>query len=265
MLISDEDWIHKFFGGRDDFYGTYYRQAIDFTLTDKNSEEQVEKILRLLKPEAGAHILDWCGGWGRHAIPLAERGFRVTLLDFCREYLEMAEEEARRRGLVPGDSFRTVRSDFRRTPASIQADYAINLFSAGLGYFTERDDVKALRALVHALRPNGKILIDTMNLFWIVRNFRESDFQSVDDGKKRFLTERWFDFLSNRLYASYIFEDKEKGTEVENRSVMRLYSPRELVRVLGRSGFEPLELYGGLDGSPFGFDSKRIVLIAQKK
>lgn len=252
--MAKESWIYSFFGGEEDFYG----RAYDWRLDDARSEREVEELLELLKPEPGAHFLDWVSGWGRHGIRLAKRGFRVTLLDFCAEYIERAKAAAAQAGVEVA----TVCADFRETPASIQADYAINLFTAGLGYLTEEDDLIALRSLYAALRPGAKVLIDTMNLFWIVQNFRESMWEEPSDRNVRFLTKHHFDFWANRIYASAILQDLEAGTEAAREHSERIFSACDLAKLMRAAGFEPVEIYGGLDGTPYSFDTKRLVMIS---
>src|SRR3989344_2417346 len=154
-MVGQSSWIDSFFGGERDFYGNVYKTICVFD--KKDAEKEIDGVLNLLKPEPGSHILDWCGGWGRHAIPLAKRGFKVTVLDFSAEYLERAKAYARQEGV----EIATAHFDFRHTPPSIQADYALNLFTAGLGYLGEDNDVIALKALFSALRPSARILIDT--------------------------------------------------------------------------------------------------------
>ena len=249
-----ESLIYRFFGGEDDFYG----RAYDWMLDNGRTEREVELLLGLLKPEPGTHILDWVGGWGRHAVRLAQRGFKVTLLDFCPEYIEGAKAAAAQAGV----EIATVCADFRETPASIQADYAINLFTAGLGYLTEEDDLIALRSLHAALKPKAKVLIDTMNLFWIVKNFRERMWEESSNGNARFLTEHRFDFWANRIHASVILQDLEKKAERTGEHNERIYSAADLARIMCAAGFKPVEIYGGLDGSPYSFDSKRLVMIS---
>lgn len=252
--MAKEGWIYSFFGGENDFYG----RAWDWMLDDERTEREVELLLELLKPEPGAHILDWVGGWGRHTIRLAKQGFRVTLLDFCAEYIERAKEAAAQAGV----EIATVCADFRETPSSIQADYAINLFTAGLGYLTGEDDLIALRSLHAALKPKAKVLIDTMNLFWIVKNFQESMWEEPCGRNVRFLTKHRFDFWANRVYASATLQDLEAGTEMAREHSERIYCAADLARLMRAAGFEPVKIYGGLDGTPYGFDTRRLVMIS---
>src|SRR3989344_812321 len=257
-MTEKHSWINSFFGGEKDFYGNVYKTMGVFNR--KDAEKEVDNILNLLKPEQGSHILDWCGGWGRHAIPLAKRGFRITLLDFSADYLERAKEYARQEGV----KITTVCSDFRYTPSDIQADYAVNLFTAGLGYLGEENDVIALRSLLSALKPQARILVDTMSLFWIAKNFKDNNWEEAPDGKKRYLQRRKVDFWTNTERAVNTYQDTETKTEDTVNIELKLYCPADLSRALKTAGFMPRELFGSFDGSDFSFGSKRLVMTAQR-
>lgn len=255
-MTEKRDWIHEFFGGRQDFYGTVYT-ALGI-LDKKDTEKEVDSVISILKVSPGSHILDWCGGCGRHAVPLAKRGFKVTLLDFSKEYLERAEDYARREGV----SLNLVHADFRETPPSIQADHAVNLFTAGLGYLGEENDVIALTSLKAALKPGARILIDTMSLVWIMRNFMSSSWDESADGMKWRLDKRKFDFLTNTINTKSIYVDNQAGKNMEVNYGLKIYNPADLVRVLKAAGFVPRDLFGGFDGSEFTLNSRRVVMTA---
>lgn len=248
------NWPVRFF--HTGFYEEVYRARIDEARTLK----EVEASLRFLRAEPGAHILDWCGGWGRHSVEFAKRGYQVTLLDFTRRHIEGARRLAKEAGV----ELALICTDFRKTPASIQADYAVNLFTAGIGYLTEKDDLQALRALYAALKPGARFLLDTINLFWIATNYRPRDWKESQDGTWRILEERKFDFWTNHNHAR-IIRQKTDGTEEEQTLDHRHYSPAELTAVLRRAGFEPVELYGDFDGQAFSFQSPRIIMISEKR
>ena len=256
--MKNDHWTKSFFGGKDDFYGTVYTAM--GTFDKKDTEREIDGVLNLLKPEPNSHILDWCGGWGRHAIPLAKRGFKVTVLDFSAEYLERAKKYAQQEGV----EIETVCADFRYTPTDIKAHYAVNLFTAGLGYLGEEGDVMALASLFSALKSRATILIDTMSLFWIAVNFKENNWNESPDGKKRYLQKRTVDFWTNTEIAVNSFQDIETKSEDRVNVELKLYCPADLSRVLKTTGFVPQDLFGGFDGSKFGFNSKRVVMTAQR-
>lgn len=257
-MTEKQSWIHKFFGGSQDFYGTVY--AAMGVFDKKDTEKEIDGILDILKPEPGSHILDWCGGWGRHTVPLAKRGYQVTLLDFSKEYLDRAEAYAEHEGV----SLNLVHADFRETPPIIQADYAVNLFTAGLGYLGEENDIIALTSLRTALKSEARILIDTMSLTWIMRNFMPSSWDESADGTRWRLDKRKFDFLTSTTNTRTVYVDSQTGTTMKVEHSLRIYNPADLARILKTAGFIPGELCGDFDGSEFTLNSKRVVMTAQK-
>lgn len=256
------DWINGY------FKTSFYRKSFDFRLETARTIQEVEGIIKLLQPWLGAHILDWCGGWGRHAIELVKRGFKVTLLDFAPNHISMAKGFAKKAGV----ELKCITADFRETPPEIQADFAINIFTAGLGYLTEEDDLQALSSLHVALKPGGKLLVDTINLFWLVANYEPRGYHPSEDRTRQVIDKRKFDFWTNRNHSRTIYDEVGRNRR-EQTSDLRIYSAAELAAVLRRAGFEPLELYGGFDGREFTFnfnpddpehECKRIVMIAKK-
>jgi len=242
------------------FWSGFYSETWEFRIGPQRTQEEVEGVLRLLKPTPGSHILDWCGGEGRHSILLARMGLTVTLLDFAPNHVKKARQAAEAAGV----KLNLVCADFRETPLGIQADFAVNLFTAGIGYLQEEDDLQALRSLHAALKPEALFLLDTMNLFWLVKNYQPTGGSVSQDGSKRSLEQRKFDFWTNRNYSRVLYWEKG-GKEEEQQLEHRIYSAAELVALLRRAGFEPLELYGDFDGRPLGFDTKRLIVVSKRK
>ncbi len=249
-----QEWIHDFFG---DFYQKGWENA--GSISKRDADYEVNQVLTFLEAKPSSHILDWCGGWGRHSIRFAQKGYKVTLLDFSEQYVQRAELEAEKQGV----QLDTIVADFRNTPPGIQADYAVNLFTAGLGYLGKNQDLVALKSLAAALKPGALFLIDTVNLFWIARNFSETSWYGSEDGDW-LLERRNFDFLNNTNASVWIYRDKAEKTEQTKTGRIRLYNCAELSELLALAGFKPLKIYGGFDGSEYGFNSKRLIVVSQK-
>lgn len=242
---------------KDFFCQGIYFEGWDPKIDPQKAEMEVRGVLNILKPPPGSHILDWCGGYGRHSVILALRGYNMTLLDFAPNHLEMARQRAEQAGI----KINLVCADFRQTPPEIQADFAINLFTSGIGYLSEEEDLKALKSLHQALKPNALFLLETMHLFWLVNNFQPSAGDIYQNGM-RAIEQREFDFWQNRVRSSFLWwkQEKEKQYQLNHR----IYSAKELVNLLRLADFKPLQLYGGLDASPLDFNSKRLVIVSQK-
>jgi len=253
MSALEQRWKEFFWSG-------FYSEAWGFRIDPKRAREEVEGVLRLLKPTPGSHILDWCGGEGRHSVLLAKMGFAVTLLDFAPNHVEKARQAAEAAGV----KLNLICTDFRETPPDIQADFAVNLFTAGIGYLQEEDDLQALKNLHAALKPGALFLLDTMNLFWLVRNYQPTGGYVSQESSRRLLERREFDFWTNRNLSRVLYWEKG-GKEEEQQLEHRIYSAAELVSLLRRAGFEPLELYGDFDGRPLGFDAKRLIVVSKRR
>lgn len=251
--MSDRTWVDEFFGSG------FYVQAYNWRPLFSKTEGEVEGVLGLLQPRPGSHILDWCGGWGRHSVPLAKRGFEVTLLDYTQLHLEMAAKAAAEERV----KLTLVRADFRQTPAQIQADYAVNLFTSGIGYFGLDEDLVALQSLYNALKPGAKILLDTLSLYWIVKNYSERGWQQSEDGRRRLLEERKFDFLKGGNHDRMILFEVGQPEQMREFYI-KIYTPHELARVVAQAGFGNIRVFGSLKGEEFTFQSQRLVLLADK-
>jgi len=85
--MNDVSWYQQFFGE------DYLRIYAPFLPPEKSAQE-VEEIINLLNLPPASRILDLCCGHGRHAIPLAQQGYRVSGLDLSELFLQQAEREA---------------------------------------------------------------------------------------------------------------------------------------------------------------------------
>src|SRR2546430_15828484 len=76
------------------FFGEDYLHIYEPILTPERTQRDVDGIVNLFALPQGSSILDLCCGHGRHAIPLAQRGYMVTGLDLSEVFLREAEKEA---------------------------------------------------------------------------------------------------------------------------------------------------------------------------
>ena len=59
-------------------------------------------------------------------------------------------------------------------------------------------------------------------------------------------------------------KSEEGAEELIGDSEIRLYSAHELLAMLRPERWRKVELFGGLDGTPFSLDARRLVLVAWK-
>lgn len=216
--------------------------------------EIVNRIERLARITPGAAILDACCGPGRHSIEFASRGYRVTGVDITESYLEAARSSAE--GLANA-SF--IRADIRAFETRLKFDLAINLFTS-FGYFARpEDDLGALRRLRASLKPGGALIIETQGKETSVRDFVEGE--SFERAGCRVRTEYSVVGPWEGLRERWIL-DREGSPEADFSFVLRLYSAVEMRASLLEAGFESVDIFGDLDGSPYDQRAKSLVALA---
>jgi SAM-dependent methyltransferase len=241
------------------YFGEEYFDIYGPMLSEERTAREVEGIIKLLDLPQGSRILDLACGHGRHAIPLAQSGFQVTGQDLSEVFLDRARAEAQARSAP----IRWVHGDMRKIPFVDEFDAIINIFTA-FGYFeSDTEDQQVLHQVHKALRPGGHFLLDLMHRDALVRRFQPFDVSRRDDGLV-VTEERQFDQLAGRTTVRVTLFHPD-GRRTESGHVVRNYTVTELAEMLGRSGLEVQATYGGLDGSPLTLDSRRLVVIAQKR
>jgi ubiquinone/menaquinone biosynthesis C-methylase UbiE len=236
----------------DAFFSEFYLRAYAADERDAEAGAQALAAARLAGCPDGGDLLDVPCGFGRHSIPLAEAGYRVTGVDRSQALID----EARRRGDKP----EFTQADYRELPfADASFDAALNLFTS-LGFLGDEEDVRALTEFRRVLRPDGRLLIETMHRDKLVRLGHDKNWQLLGEG--RLLVEQsTFDPASGIAQTTQTLI--EGGGERESRTwSLRVYSATELLAMIDRAGFSAARCLGDLDGGPFGVDSRLVIVAA---
>lgn len=223
------------------------------------AEEQAEQVATCLGLAPGAAVLDLAGGYGRVGVPLAKRGYRVTVLDLSPDMLAVGRERASSAGV----ELTWLHADMREVPPAPQHDAVISLFSS-FGYFEGDDEnERVLHAACKSLRPGGMFLLDAMNREVAIRNAPFSLWAEAPDAVT--LDEGQFDLAAGRGVTRRIFHDLRTGERKEYDFSVRMYTPPEYRNMLERAGCGEVTFYGGLDRTPLTRESRRIVVVAKKR
>ena len=250
-MKPETPWYEEFF---DENYLRAYRPRL--ALVD--AEKEVEFLIGQLRLQPGMRLLDLCCGQGRHAVPLARRGLRVTGLDLSGRLLAEAEKSAREAGV----SVELVRRDMRDIPWSGEFDGAINMFTA-FGYFDDDEqNFRVLEGMARALKPGGRFCLDVMSYSWLLRHYEEKGW-SCGEGDLLELEERRMDWATGYHESETTFIEPD-GSRKKRTIRVRMFAPHELVSWLHRAGLTVESLFGDLAGSPFGLDTPRLVLVGRK-
>jgi SAM-dependent methyltransferase len=234
-----------------------YLRTLPF-MTAQQTLRETTFIKEALSPPAEGEVLDIACGYGRHAIELGQRGFKVTGLDLSLPLLIRAADEAQRRGLTVN----FVHADMREMTYDSQFDVAYCVLSS-FGYFDEETNLRVASSICHAIKPGGKFLVETINRDYIVSDLPSRVWWEGDGCVV--LEEVDFDFHTSRVLIrrSIVFGD---GRQVEHEISLRAYSLHELGRILRRAGFQVLEVSGSLANREkfLGAASRQMVLVCER-
>jgi len=233
---------------KDFFDADYFRVWGSFTNAER-TEGEVDGLWQLLDLHEGSRVLDAPCGFGRLSRPLAERGAIVVGVDQSATLLQFAEKH---RGDMSPERLRYRQHDLRQPLPESDFDAAINVFSS-LGYSSEEDDLAILRNLRAALRPGGRLLVETahrdLNVVNLVRGGGMS--QRLPDGTL-VVHESTFDPIAGRSTATWFWAGP--GGSGQKSASIRIYSATELIALIERAGLCFRSAHRGCSPEPFKFE-----------
>jgi ubiquinone/menaquinone biosynthesis C-methylase UbiE len=243
-----DEWWKDFFSG---LIVEFWRVAMPEEVT-RDEAEFLEKYLRL---SDGSRVLDVPCGAGRIAIELASRAHQLTGVDISRQFLDSARATSRERNL----EIDWRESDMRELPWRSEFDAAYCAGSS-FGFLGEEGDAEFLRAVSRTLRPGGRFFADFKASESLLPNFRESHEMRVGDIEFRALNS--YHPATGTMESFYTIT---RGELVENkRALHRIYTCREILRMLTDAGFGDFETYGSIRGEPFRLGSPNLLVVASK-
>jgi SAM-dependent methyltransferase len=212
----------------------------------EKTEREVAALWDLLELGSGARVLDAPCGYGRISLGLATRGALAVGVDWSSALLAEAE---RRRGETPAAQLRYLQHDLREPLAESGFDVALNIFSS-LGYGSEADDLAILATLHAALRPGGRVFVETMHRdrTVVLLSQTERHANRLADGTL-LLEEPRFDAVTGRIDSSWYWHGP--GGSGSKRASLRVYSATELAGLLARAGLRLLSVHDGCSREPF--------------
>jgi len=224
---------------------------------------EVAACLRLAKTAKGSDVLDLACGPGRHTLPLARAGYRVTGVDHSRSYLDelshrrRVEEQQRAQPL----DIQIVHCDMREFSRPCSFDLALSLYHS-LGFFRDDDDNRRVMRVLHdSLRDRGAAVVQLVGAERLKEGFQAQLSVALDDGtqliQRREPSEDWT-WMDVRW--TLVRPGEERSFDLSHR----IYSGEELRQELSAAGFSAVALHGGFDGRPYDGRSDRLVAVARR-
>ena len=189
---------------------------------------EVRFLRRQLAPQAC--VLDLCCGPGRHAQPLAARGYSVVGLDIDAVALGHARQIASKASFV--------RADMRDIPlADDTVDAAICMWQS-FGHFDSAGNLRVLDEIARVTRPRGVLILDLY----------QREFYAQNEGERNIVRD------SARIHERRIMRGDRLRVQLDyggfaEEFEWQLYTPAEIAALAGRAGFRLLGSYAAFDES----------------
>jgi SAM-dependent methyltransferase len=243
MASEDETW--------DELFDELYLRTYAHNLGERDSGEEAGLAAACAGVEPPAEILDAPTGFGRHALPLARLGFRVTGVD--RSPAQLAEAR-RLAGEVEWPRY--VQADFRELPLADESFDAVLCLFTSIGYRGEEGDRRAFGEYLRVLRPGGALVIEVLHRDRLMAIFQERSWEPLDDDAV-LLEERRFDYAAGEIETDHTLLSVGERRGVTFR--LRVYTATELVRLLEDVGFAQVECFGDFEGGPLSRETRLVV------
>ncbi len=250
-MTSQPEWPVAFF---DDDYLRIYRP----TFTPERTAAEVDFIEGALALPAGTAVLDLACGYGRHAIGMAARGYRVAGLDFNLRYLEIAAAEATNAGVAV-----TWRQGDMRALGIAGEFEGVYSFFTSFGYYDDDDNERVLAGVAAALKPGGRFLLDIVNRDHILVHPNLRTWAQREDGGL-FVEEVSIELAASRVISKQMLLDPSGGAQVAKVFSLRAYTCAELTALLRRHGLVVKDVWGGHQRQPYDTESRRLVLLSER-
>jgi SAM-dependent methyltransferase len=250
IMESSADWWRTFFSG----------WVVDSWLaiaTEEQTGQEAAFIQQELAIPPPARLLDVPCGGGRHSLALARLGYDMTGVDLSSDFLAAARA---RPAAGPG-SVAWEHREMRDLPWPGQFDGAFS-FGNSFGYLDDAGHADFFKAVARALKPGARFVLETSYLVEsLLSNIQWKTWYEAGD--LIMLADRRYDPAEGRLHVEYSWIRYGK---VDRRSMSaRLYTYREIFRLLGAAGFAEIKGYGSFTREPFRVGSDRLLLTACKR
>ncbi|MBL1214058.1 MAG: class I SAM-dependent methyltransferase [Ignavibacteriae bacterium] len=215
----------------------------------------ISLILKNVSIPNKAKILDAACGAGRHAIALAQKGYKVTAFDLSEPLVNKAKTLSNELNL----NINFFNADLRTVDFKERFSLILNLFTS-FGYFeNDEENFRFLTDSKKWLLPKGYFILDYLNMNYIIENHVPQSVKAMEN--KKVIENRRFN--KGRIEKEIIIHNGSK-VETYNESV-KLYSFNQIAEAAQNAGLTINKIFGDYKGNEFDEElSERLIIIFKK-
>lgn len=241
----------------DESHGAASRQAAE-------RAAQLDWLWARLALRPGCRVLDLTCGPGLYAVPLAQRGARVTGVDFGPAAIAYARQLAAEAGVSQGCDF--IEADVRDyAPEPGAYDAALFLYGQ-LAVFPREEAAALLGKVAAALRPGGRLVVELLDPARVDK--KDSSWWYTDDkglwGDRPFLHlgERRWDAAERASIERFLILHLETGALDEIILCDQTYEVEEMTGLMRAAGFAAVTSEAAWAGLPIYDAAEWVVYLA---
>jgi len=218
-----------------------YANFYDILYQDKDYQSECDFLEEVFKKYAKypiRTILDLGCGTGGHSLILAERGYRVTGVDFSEKMLEIGRDKAKEKEM----SVEFLQGDIGNLNLNGKFDAAIAMFAVMSYQTTNKDIENALKSVRKHLNSKGLFVFDVWFGPAVISQQPTDRAKVIEQEKERVIriAHPALDIINHVVQVNYrvirICGDKILE-ETEESHLMRFFFPQELTYFLEKNGF----------------------------
>jgi len=225
----------------EDWYVSAFADTADMAWTDR-TEAEVERAMRMLRPQGGERVLDLACGSGRHSLELKRQGFEAVGADISPELLEIARSDAAKEGLDVG----FVEADLRELDFDAEFDVVLSLNDGAIGYLeTDEENLRTFEVISRALKPAGRHLMQLPNVLYAQEHLPQKSWIS-GSSMIELVEHRWNKrerYMEGAMIPVRFGEVLDELKPIEFRQ--RLYTVDELRQIMTSVGMEVDRVFHG--------------------
>ena len=226
-------------------------------------QKSVSWLIASLGLQAGDSVLDLGCGPGLYSARLAERGLRVTGVDYSRRSIDYAAEFARQNNLNIHYRYQ----DYLALEDENQYDAALLIYGDFCPLSPEQRK-KLLDSVDRALKPGGYFILDVTTRAHRLRFGNRNGWYAVETGfwkpGPHLVLEEGFDYPEQSIFLDQAIVIEESGRVSVYRNWFQDFTRETITRELESGGFTVESVWGDLTGTPFSEDTDWIGIVARK-
>lgn len=251
-----------------DWWKTLFDQV--YLLTDSRSvgddavtRRELDVFSELLPLQPDDHILDLCGGHGRHSMELCRRGWiHCTVLDYSQTLLDIGAQQAVRSNYP----IKFSQGDAREMRFADSAFDHVMILGNSLGYIPDdHADEAIFRECHRVLKSGGWLLVDVTDGAVVRQKFTPNAWHEIDAD---IVVCRQRELCEDMICAREMVLNKSNGLVRDRNYCIRLYTPDRLAGLAKAAGFSSVKVH--TDFSPYdrdgdlGFMNHRMIVTGCK-